>query len=180
MTIQLTPAAEKLLREAARRDKGDGVTVRYSGRGRWHLDGTTTGFNTRTFWPLYEAELVTGWDEHDDDGPLRLTDAGRKVATELEAKAAEQQAAKKARPKQSADGAAATRLLREIAQAGESTVIYNDGRRRAWQVGARDGYSASINTWMALVKAGRIHIATSFAGGQRATVTAAGRAHLAA
>ncbi|MFF0736836.1 hypothetical protein ACFYVK_35145 [Streptomyces chartreusis] len=177
----LSPASQKLLREIARRDKGHGVAVRYAGRGRWHLDGSCNDYNRGTFPPLFEADLVVGWDEHDDDGPLSITDAGRKLAGELDAEAAAQQAAKKARPKPSAEGAAAQRLLREIAKRSESTLIYSDSRgRRTWSLGSHDGYRASADTWLALSGADLIHIEYGFAGGRRVSVTDAGRKRLAA
>ncbi|MGW2721373.1 hypothetical protein [Streptomyces sp. NPDC001492] len=177
----LTPASQKLLRELARHDKGDGVAVRYAGRGRWHLDGSTIDFNRRTFPPLFENDLVTGWDEHDDDGPLSLTEAGRKLAGELDAVATAQQAAKKARPKPNADGPTALRLLREIAKNAEPALIYSDSRgRRVWSLGSHDGYRASVDTWLALSGADLIHIEYGFAGGKRVSVTDAGRQRLAA
>lgn len=178
----LSPASQKLLRELARRDQGAGVAVRYSGRGRWHLDGSSTiDFNRRTFPPLYEAELAVGWDEHDADGPMRITEAGRKLAAELEQQAKAQRLAKEARSKSNPDGPAALRLLREIAKRDEQTLIYGDDRgRRIWRLGSRDGHSASIDTWLALSGAGRIHIEYGFAGGKHVSVTDAGRARLAA
>lgn len=176
----LSPASQKLLRELARRDKGDGVAVRYAGCGRWHFDGGIAGYNRATFPPLYEAGLATGWDEPDDDGPMRVTEAGRKLAAELDEQAKAQRLAKEARSKPNPDGPAALRLLREIAKHDEAALIYADSRgRRTWQLGSRDGYSASIDTWSALRAAGRIHIEYSFAGGKRVSVTDAGRARLA-
>jgi hypothetical protein len=177
----LSPASQKLLRELAHRDKGTGVAVRYASRGRWYLDGPSSSdlFNTRTFPALYDAGLAVGWDEHDDDGPMRITEAGRKLAAELDAKTAAQEAAKKARPKPSADGATAMRLLREIAKHEEPVLVYDDGRRRVWRLGSHDGYSASIDTWTALAKADRIRIERAGSiGGQRVSVTDAGRRYV--
>ncbi|MFJ8109959.1 hypothetical protein [Streptomyces sp. NPDC096132] len=177
----LSLASQKLLLELGRRDKGAGVAVRYSGRGRWYFAGPSTGqlFNTRTFPPLYDAGLATGWDEYDDDGPMRITEAGRLLAAELEAQERAKREAKAARPKANADGPAALRLLREIASRDQPVPIYDDGRRRAWRVGSRDGHSASIDTWMALCKADRIRIdRVSSIGGHRVTVTDAGRERL--
>lgn len=178
---QLTPASEKLLCELARRDKGDGVSVRYSGRGRWYLNGpsTSTLFNTRTFPPLYDAGLATGWDEHDDDGPMRITDAGRTLAAELEQQATAREAAKKNRARPNADGPTARRLLGEIAKRDQPARIYGDmRRRRVWHLDSHTGYSASVDTWLALSGAGRIHVEFQFAGGRRVSVTDAGRAYL--
>lgn len=176
---ELTPASQKLLREIARRDKGDGVAVRYAGRGRWHLDHSTESYNRATYWPLFEAELVTGWDEYDDDGPLRLTEAGRALGVELEKRATEQQAAKKARSKPNPDGATAQRLLREIAKREQPALIYGDmRRRRVWHLDSHDGFSAIADTWLALSGADLIHIEYGFAGGQRVSVTDTGRKRL--
>lgn len=179
---QLTPAVENLLRELARRDKGDGVPVRYASRGRWYLAGPSSGplFNTRTFPPLYDAGLALGWDEHDDDGPMRITDAGRALAANLEQQAAEQAEAKKNRAKPNPDSQTARRLLREIAKRDQPTPIYGDTRRRrVWHLDSHTGYSASVDTWSALTDAGRIRIDYSFAGGKTVSVTDDGNAYLA-
>lgn len=178
----LSPASQQLLRELARRDQGDGVAVRYASRGRWYLDGPSSSkhFNTRTFPPLYDADLALGWDEHDDDGPMRITDAGRKLAGELEAQAAEREAAKRARPKASASGRTAQRLLREIANREQPARIYGDmRRRRVWHLDSHDGFSAMAETWLALSGADLIHIEYGFAGGKRVSMTEAGRKHIA-
>jgi hypothetical protein len=171
----LSPASQKLLRELARRDKGDGIAVRYSGRGRWSLDGGNTAFNRASFSPLFEASLVTGWDEYDDDGPMRITDAGRTLAAELEQQAVAKEAAKKDRAKPNPDGPTALRLLREIAKRGPSALVYGDmRRRRVWHLDSHKGYSASVDTWLALSGASYIHIEYGFAGGKRVSVTDAG------
>ena len=176
----LSPASQKLLRELDRRDKGDGIAVRYSGRGRWSLDGGSAAFNRASFSPLLEAGLVTGWDEYDDDGPMRITDAGRTLAADLEHQAAAKAAAKKDRAKTNPDGPTARRLLREIAKRGPSALVYGDmRRRRVWHLDAHDGYSASADTWLALSGASYIHIEYGFAGGKRVSVTDAGRKRIA-
>jgi hypothetical protein len=180
--LQLSPAAQKLLQELARRDTGNGVVVRYASRGRWYLDGVSSSapFNTRTFTPLYDAGLAVGWDEYDDDGPLRITEAGRQLAAELEAQHKAQQAAKRDRAKPNPDSATAMRLLREIAKQTEPVAVWaGDRDRRIWRLGGRDGYSASVNTWLALSSAGRIHVEYGFAGGKRVSITEAGRQRLA-
>jgi DNA-binding PadR family transcriptional regulator len=175
----LSPASQLLLRELAQRDQGDGVAVKYGSRGRWYLAGQvgSKNFNTRTFPPLYDAGLATGWDESDDDGPMRITEAGRKLAAELEAQATSREAAKKARPKTSADGPAALRLLSEIAQCDEPAWIYFDSRYRRFQrLNSRDGYQATVDTWRALEKAGYIRTErVSSIGGNRVSITDAGR-----
>lgn len=170
----LSPASQRLLREIARYDERGGAVAKYLSRGRYHLNGGTLAFNRNSFFPLYENQLVTGWDEDDDEGPIRLTEAGAKLAAELDTRAAE----KKPSPKPSADGATARRLLREIAKHDEPVVIFSDGRR-PWRLGSRDGYSASIDTWVALEKAGLIHVDFGFAGGKRVSVTDAGRQRVA-
>ena len=147
----LSPASQKLLLAIAKYDKGAGVQFRYAGRGRFSHPNTLAAYNQGTFRPLYRARLVD--DGGNDSAPVRVTEAGRTLAAELEAQATEQQAAKKARPKPSADGPTALRLLREIAKQEKPTPIYNDGGRRVWSLG-RDGRRASIDTWMALQKAG--------------------------
>jgi hypothetical protein len=170
----LSPASQKLLREIARHDQRDGTAAKYLSYGRYTLDPGSGTFNRATFRVLFEHDLILGWDKHDADGLLRLTDAGRKVVAELEA----QQVAKKPRPKPSADGPTALRLLREIAKLEKPTLIYSDGRRRSWSLG-RDGHRASIDTWLALSSADLIHIEYGFSGGKHVSITDAGRKRLA-
>lgn len=174
MTIQLAPASQKLLREIARYDKGDGVLFRHAARSRYMHPNTYSAFNRRTFYPLTGQGLVD--DGGSDHTPVRITEAGRKLAAELEA----QQAAKKARPKPSAEGATAIRLLREIAEHDQS-LIHDDGLRRVWRVASHDGHRASIGIWVALEKAGYIRTERAASiGGNRVSITAAGRERLAA
>ncbi|WP_405611252.1 hypothetical protein [Streptomyces sp. NBC_01508] len=172
----LSPASQKLLREIAKYDTGAGVRFRHAPRARFSHPNTLAVYNARTFYPLTGHGLV------DDDGgesPVRITEAGRKLAAELEAKHTAEQVRKKARPKQSVDGAAARLLLREIAK-HDGSLVYDDGLRRAWRVASRDGHRASIGTWLALEKAGYIRTErVSSIGGQRVTVTALGRERLA-
>jgi hypothetical protein len=177
---ELSPASQKLLRELAKQDKGAGVRVRYSGRDRWYLAGVSTQglYNTRTFPSLCAAGLAEGWDEYGEN-PLRITEAGRKLAAALEEQSRAERAAKKARPKPSSEGAAALRLLREIARHNEPVRIFDDGLRRVWRVGSRDGHRASIGTWVAVEKAGYIQIKrVSSIGGHEVSVTDAGRKRL--
>lgn len=170
----LSPASQKLLREIAKYDKGAGVLFRYAGRGRFAHPNTLADYNQRTFWPLSQAKLI---DYDHEDAPVRITEAGRELATELDA----QQAAKKPRTKVSADGPAALRLLAEIAKYDKPTSIYFDSRYRRFQrLGGHDGYRATVDTWVALEKAGYIRTErVSSIGGSRASITDAGRARLA-
>lgn len=169
----LSPASQKLLREIAKHDKGAGVLFQHAPRNRYSHPNTRSVYNARTFYPLTSLGLVD--DGGNDSSPVRVTEAGRKLAAELDAAAAE----KKPRPKPSADGPTARRLLREIAKQ-DRTLIYDDGLRRVWRLGSRDGHRAAIDTWMALCKAGLIRIErVSSIGGHRVTVTDAGRERLA-
>ncbi|MFK0288267.1 hypothetical protein ACIQVL_48520 [Streptomyces sp. NPDC090499] len=174
--MDLSPGSQKLLREIAKYDKGNGVQFRYAGRGRHSHPNTLACYNAATFRPLYREGLVD--DGGNDSAPVRVTEAGRKLAAELNEQAKAREAAKKARPKPSADGPAARRLLREIAKHDKS-LVYDDGLRRVWRVASHDGHRASIDTWMALAKASLIRIdRVSSIGGNRVTVTAAGRERL--
>ncbi|MBQ1118573.1 hypothetical protein, partial [Streptomyces sp. C3-3] len=47
--------------------------------------------------------------------------------------------------------------------------------RSVWRLGSRDGFSARTDTYLAVVDAGYAEITHSFAGGQRITITDAGR-----
>ncbi|MCI3277577.1 hypothetical protein [Streptomyces cylindrosporus] len=170
----LPPASQKLLREIAKYDTGNGVLFRYASRGRFSHPNTLSCYNARTFWPLSKAKLI---DYENEDAPVRITDAGRQALAELDA----QQAEKKTRPKPSANGATALRLLREIAKYDEPPMVYDDGLRRVWRVASRDGHRASIGIWVALEKAGYIRTTrVSNIGGHRVTVTDAGRQRLTA
>jgi hypothetical protein len=174
----LPPASQKLLREIAEHDAGDGILFHHEPRSRYSHPHTRSVYNRRTFFPLTGRGLVD--DGGSDSTPVRITEAGRKLAAELEEQAKAQQAAKKARPKPSAEGATALRLLREIAK-HDGSLIYDDGLRRVWRVAAHDGHRASIGIWVALEKAGYIRTErVSSIGGHRATVTDAGRGRLAA
>jgi len=170
----LSPASQKLLREIAKYDTGNGVQFGHEPRNRYSHPNTLSVYNIRTFYPLTGQGLVD--DGGNDSAPVRITEAGRKAAAELES----QQAAKKARPTPSAEGQAARRLLREIAKHDKPTLIYSDSRGpRVWRLGRHDGYCAAVDTWTALRRAGLIHVEQSFAGGQRVSITDAGRQRLA-
>ncbi|MFE9448331.1 hypothetical protein [Streptomyces sp. NPDC006739] len=173
---ELSPASQKLLREIAKYDSGAGVQFRYASRGRYSHPNTLACYNRASFFPLYQCGLVD--DGGNDSAPVRVTEAGRELAVELEEKHKAEQARKKARPKPSADGATALRLLREIAK-HEQPLVYDDGLRRVWRVASRDGHRASIGIWVALEKAGYIRTdRVSSIGGLRVTVTDAGRKRL--
>lgn len=169
----LSPASQTLLRAIAKYDTGGGVLFRYAGRGRYSHPNTLACFNAGTFRPLYRLGLVD--DGGNDSAPVRVTEAGRKLAAELNAAAAE----KKPRPKPSADGAAAQRLLLEIAKC-DGVLRYDDGLRRAYRVGSGSGHRASIATWIALEKASYIRTErVSSIGGHRVSITDAGQKRLA-
>ncbi|MFF9309971.1 hypothetical protein ACF1BS_03580 [Streptomyces sp. NPDC014748] len=173
----LSPASQKLLREIAKYDTGAGVLFQHESRSRYSHPHTRSVYNRRTFFPLTGQGLVD--DGGNDEAPVRVTEAGRKLAAELEEQAKADQDRRKARPKPSADGATALRLLQEIAK-HEGSLIYDDGRRRVWRVASRDGHRASIGIWVALEKAGYIRTdRVSSIGGQSVTVTDAGRQRLA-
>jgi hypothetical protein len=171
----LSPASQKLLREIAKYDTGAGVQFRYAGRGRFTHPNTLAAYNQGTFRPLYRHQLVD--DGGNDSAPVRVTEAGRKLAAELEAQRPE----KKPRQKVNPDGPAALRLLAEIAKHDKPTSVYFDSRYRRFQrVGSHTGYRATVDTWVALVKAGYIRTErVSSIGGHRVTVTDAGRERLA-
>ncbi len=173
----LSPASQKLLREIAKYDTGAGVRFRHAPRARYSHPVTLSVYNARTFYPLTGRGLVD--DGGNDEAPVRITEAGRKLAAELDEQAKAQQAAKKVRPGPSAEGATALRLLREIAKHDQS-LIYDDGLRRVWRVASRDGHRASIGIWLALEKAGYIRTErVSSIGGHRVSVTDAGHQRLA-
>lgn len=177
MTSDLSPASQKLLREIAKYDTGVGVRFRHAARGRYSHPNTLSVYNARTFYPLTGRGLVDDGDN--DSAPVRITKAGRKLAAELEQQHQAEQGRKKARKGPSAEGATAMRLLREIAK-HDGSLVYDDGLRRVWRVASRDGHRASIGIWVALEKAGYIRTdRVSSIGGQRVTVTDAGRQRLA-
>ncbi|MBP5870888.1 hypothetical protein QBB33_34900 [Streptomyces scabiei] len=177
MTTELSPAAQKLLREIAKYDTGAGVLFRHAARGRYSHPNTLSVYNARTFYPLTGRGLVDDGDN--DSAPVRITEAGRKLAAELDEQDKARQAAKKARSGPSAEGATAMRLLREIAKR-DGSLLYDDGLRRVWRVASRDGHRASIGIWVALERAGYIRTErVSSIGGERVSITDAGRTRLA-
>lgn len=171
----LTPASEKLLREIARQDARGGTTVKYLSRGRYHLVPGSGVYNRATFRPLFANGLVAGWDERDDDGPIRLTDAGRGLVAELDG----QQTAKKPRPKVNAESPSAIRALRALAELPQPVLPYTGARRGVWALGRRDGYSANELTFCALEDAGYVRILRGAHLSRRLEITDAGRQRLA-
>lgn len=173
----LGPASQKLLREIAKYDTGAGIRFRHAARARYSHPNTLSVYNARTFYPLTGRGLLDDGDN--DEAPVRITEAGRKLAAELDAQHKAQQAARKTRPKPSAEGATAMRLLREIAKHDQS-LVHDDGLRRVWRVASHDGHRASIGIWVALEKAGYIRTERAASiGGNRVTVTDAGHKRLA-
>jgi hypothetical protein len=174
-TTALGPASQKLLREIAKYDTGNGVMFRVAARARYIHPDTYSTYNQRTFWPLTGNGLVDDGGGN-DNAPVRITEDGRKLLAALDAATPP----KRPRHAPSAEGRAARRLRREIAE-HDQELVHDDGLRRVWRVASRDGHQASIDTWMVLEKAGYIRTErVSSIGGHRASVTAAGRARLAA
>lgn len=172
--VQLTPAAEKLLREIAKYDTGAGVRFRSGAAGRYIHPNTLAVYNARTFYPLTGRGLVT--DDDNDSAPVRMTEAGRQLLAELDA------AAKPKREKKppSAESPAALKLLRALAEHSEPALIHSGTPRTTWRLGSRNGFSARSDTYFAVANAGYAEIAYSFAGGRRISITDAGRARIAA
>jgi hypothetical protein len=171
----LTPASEKLLREIARQDSRGGTTVKYLSRGRYHLDPGSGIYNRATFRPLFDNGLVAGWDGQDEDGPIRLTDAGRALVAELDA----QQAAKMPRPKPSAESPSAIRALRALAEMPQPVRPHSGDRRGIWCLGSRGGYSAQEATFCALEDAGYVQLLHGAHLSVLIEITDAGRRRLA-
>ena len=172
----LSPASQKLLREIANRDKtGNGIAVGYLSRGRYTIGSSSGAFNRGTFRPLFEYDLVVGWDEHDEDGLLRLTDAGRTLAAELAA----QQKAKTPHPKADPESPAALKALRALAELPQPVRPHSGHRRGIWALGSRDGYSARELTFNALEKAGYVRLTHGAHLSTLIEITDAGRQRLA-
>ncbi|MGW1409455.1 hypothetical protein [Streptomyces sp. NPDC002403] len=168
----LTPAAEKLLRALARADKGDGVHVRYLSRGRYYWDASGAAYNRASFYPLYDAKLLAGWDG--DGGFVRVTEAGRQLLTDLDAAAKPKREKKPPNP----ESPAAIRALRVIAALPQPVRPYSGARRGLWALGSRDGHGTTEVLIYAMGKAGYVriihgpHLSTSI------EITDAGRARL--
>lgn len=171
----LGPASQKLLREIARHDQRDGTTAKYLSRGRYTLEPGSGVYNRSTFRPLFEADLIVGWDKHDEDGLLHLTDAGRVLVAQL----AEEQTAKKPKPKPDAESPAAIRALRELAELPQPVRPHSGSRRGIWSLGSRDGYSARELTFYALEKVGYVRLIHGAHLSTLIEITDAGRKRLA-
>lgn len=79
----LKPAAEKLLREIAKRDTGDGVHFTWETGGYYRLTGTDYRVARRTFFPLTARPYLV--EDRGGDSPARITEAGRKYLADLDA-----------------------------------------------------------------------------------------------
>jgi hypothetical protein len=172
---ELSSASQKLLREIAKYDQRDGTAAKYLSRGRYTLEPGSGVFNRATFRVLFEHDLILGWDKHDADGLLHLTDAGRKIAAELEA----QQAEKKPRPKPNAESPSAISALRALAELPQPVRPHSGHRRGIWSLGSRDGYSARELTFCALEDAGYVRLIRGAHLSVRIEITDAGRARIA-
>lgn len=84
-SINLSPAAQKLLREIAKHGEA-GVVFYYAPPGqRWRMDGTDYIVSRRTFVQLSgDAGLIDVGNDNDGD-PVRITVAGRKALDDLTA-----------------------------------------------------------------------------------------------
>lgn len=169
----MRPSSERLLRDLARFDKGEGVRVRYWSRGRYSWDGTTAVYNRASFRPLYANGLVD--DGGDDAAPVRVTEAGRRLAAEL----GEREAAKR-RPKAkpNAESPSALRALAALAEFDGPVLPYSGDPRGTWRLGSRDGYAAREVTFYALAEAGYAAILRGDFLSRRIAITDAGRERL--
>ncbi|MFF4246251.1 hypothetical protein ACFYY2_17535 [Streptomyces sp. NPDC001822] len=169
----LSPASEKLLRALARADKGDGVNVSYLSRGRYHWGSSSAAYNRASFYPLFDANLLTGWDGEND--PVRVTEAGRQLLTELDA------AAKPKREKQppNPESPAALRALRAIAALPQPVRPHSGARRGLWALGSRNGHGTTELLIYAMERAGYVRIIHGAHLSTAIEITDAGRARIA-
>jgi hypothetical protein len=168
------PASERLLRDLARCDNGDGVRVQYLSRGRYQWDGSRAVYNRSSFWPLYAADLVD--DGGNDAAPVKVTKAGRRYVAELE-----QREAQKTRPrtKPNAESPSALRALAALARFDGPVLPHSGFPRGIWRLGSRDGFGARETTFHALVDAGYARIIPGDFMARRIVITEAGRERLA-
>lgn len=148
----LGPASEKLLRALARADKGGGVYVQYLSRGRYHWGSSSAAYNRASFYPLFDAKLLSGWDG--DEDPVRVTDAGRQMLVDLDAAAKPKRAKKPPNP----ESPAAIRALRVISTLPQPVRPYSGARRGLWALGSRDGHGTTEVLVYAMEKAGYVRI----------------------
>lgn len=169
----MRPASERLLRDLARCDTGEGVRVRYLSRGRYHWDGSRGAYNRSSFYPLYAGGLVD--DGGNDAAPVKVTEAGRKLAAELEERAAQR---RRPKTKPSAESPSALRALAALAEFTEPVLPYSGDPRGVWRLGRRDGYAARALTFYALADAGYAEIIPGDFMARRIVITDAGRERL--
>lgn len=169
----MSPASERLLVDLAWCDTGEGVRVRYLRAGRYHWDGSRAAYNRLSFTPLYANGLVD--DGGNDAAPVRVTEAGRERAAELE-----KQAAAKRRPKTkpSAESPSALKALAALAEFTEPVLPHSGNPRGVWRLGSRDGYAARETTFYALVDAGYAATIRGDFLARRIVITDAGRERL--
>lgn len=170
----MRPASERLLRDLARCDTGEGVRVRYLSRGRYYWDGSRGVYNRSSFRPLYANGLVD--DGGNDSAPVHVTEAGRERAAELE-----EQETKRRRLKKGADAESpsALRALAALAEFTEPVLPYKGNPRGIWRLGSRDGYAAREETFYALADAGYAAILRGDFLARRIAITDVGRDRLA-
>lgn len=171
----MRPSSERLLVDLARCDQGDGVRVRYLSRGRYYWDGMRgTAYNRASFLPLYANEYVD--DGGNDSAPVKVTEAGRRLAAELEARGA---AKRRPKTKPNAESPSALRALAALAEFDEPVLPYSGEPRGVWRLGSRDGFGARVETFGALVDAGYAATIRGDFMAQRIVITDAGRERLA-
>jgi hypothetical protein len=171
----MRPASERLLRDLARCDAGDGVHVRYLSRGRYYWDGMRgTSYNRASFRPLYANGFVD--DGGDDTAPVKVTEAGRLRAEELEARDA---AKRRPAAKPSAESPSALRALAALAEFDGPVLPYSGEPRGVWRLGSRDGFGAREATFYALRDAGYVDVIPGDFMARRLVITDAGRERLA-
>ena len=171
----MRPASKRLLRDLARCDSGEGVRVRYLSRGRYYWDGMRGApYNRASFYPLYAGGLVD--DGGNDAAPVRVTEAGRRLAAELEAR----DAAKRRPPvKPNAESPAALQALAALAEFDGPVLPYSGEPWGVWRLGSRDGFGAKEATFYALRDAGYVDILRGDFLSRRLVITDAGRERLA-
>ncbi|TXS16059.1 hypothetical protein EAO71_35120 [Streptomyces sp. ms191] len=113
---------------------------------------------------------------HDDDGPIRATDSGRKLIADLDTNTKPKRTKKPA----SAETPSALAALRALAALPQPVQPHSGHRRGIWSLGARNGYSARQTTFYALADAGYVKVHHGPHLSTRLEVTATGRRRLTA